>query len=292
MQHMYGAAPREAVLDGLLGFSRYCETAAGLRRRTAATSPGIVDYLGNPQALNIVFTSRAFQVGGELFDDRYVFVGPDVPGAAAAPAVVPAPASTDTPASSAAGGDARRPVIYISMGTMYNDEAGLYRACFEAFGNQPCEVVMAVGHRVDRDALRDVPSNIAVHEYVAQVDVLQRADLFVTHGGINSAHEAMLCGVPMIVLPRAADHYIVAERVAAVGAGMVLNRAQATPARLVELMERVLAEPAYRTRAAAVGETLRAAGGARRAVDAIEQFTAGQMTAGQVASGRFTGEGY
>lgn len=264
LRHLYGHAPREVTLDGLLAFAHYCEAARRLRDRYGADSPGIVDYLGNPQALNIVFTSREFQVGGDAFTSHYRFVGPSAADAA--------PRADAGCEDVALGDDDGRPVIYVSMGTMYNDEVEFYRACFDAFRGRACRVVMAVGHRVDRAALADAPANVAVREYVPQMTLLGRASLFVTHGGINSAHEAMLCGVPMIVLPRAADHYIVAERVAAVGAGIVLDRAQADAARIGELADRVLADPGYRARSAAMGVSLRAAGGSTRAADETLAF--------------------
>jgi MGT family glycosyltransferase len=112
-----------------------------------------------------------------------------------------------------------------------------------------------------------------IREYVPQMAVLANADLFITHGGINSAHEAMLNGVPMIVLPRSADHFVVAGQVAAAGAGIVLHRPKATAGRLIELQNAVLANPAYRHASAAVGQSLRAAGGYTRAADEILKYT-------------------
>jgi MGT family glycosyltransferase len=275
--HLYGGAPRALAFDGLIGFSRYYEIARRLHQHYDVDVPGLVDYLGNRQALNIVCTSRDFQIGNERFDESYVFTGPSL--------------SSFVGSTSAADSDrewtTERPLIYVSMGTMYNDEAALYRACFEAFGGRPYQVVMAVGHRIDRSLLPEAPANVLVREYVPQMDVLRCASLFVTHGGINSAHEAMLCGVPMIVLPKAADHFVVADRVAAVGAGLVLHRGEATAARLVELTERVLADPAYRTRSAAMGQSLREAGGAARAADEIQRHARAGVTARMVRAAAF-----
>jgi MGT family glycosyltransferase len=277
--HLYGGAPRALAFDGLMGFSRYYEIARRLSQHYDVDVPGIVDYLGNRQALNIVCTSRDFQIGGERFDESYVFAGPSLSS------FVGSSSTADTDSDRKWTTD--RPLIYVSMGTMYNDEAALYRACFEAFGGQPYQVVMAVGHRIDRGVLPEPPANVLVREYVPQMDVLRCASLFVTHGGINSAHEAMLCGVPMIVLPKAADHFVVAERVAAVGAGLVLHRGEASSARLVELSERVLADPAYRERSAAMGQSLREAGGAARAADEIQRHARAGVTARLVGAAAF-----
>jgi MGT family glycosyltransferase len=257
IDHLYGSASCDAALGGMIGLSIYAETARRVARRYGTKCPGMIDYLGNPQPLNIVFTSREFQIGGDAFDDRYSFVGPSIPESHGEPP---------------AGIDSHRPLIYVSMGTMYNDEADLYRECFRAFGNQNMQVVMAVGHRVDRSKLADVPPNFVIREYVPQMAVLSNADLFITHGGINSAHEAMLNGVPMIVLPRSADHFVVAGQVAAAGAGIVLHRSEATAERLMELKSAVLANPAYRHASAAMGQSLRAAGGYRRAADEILNY--------------------
>jgi MGT family glycosyltransferase len=259
MGHLYGAAPREAVFDGLLGLSRYFVTSRELSKRHGVRCPGIVDYLGNRQALNVVFTSREFQIGGGVFDDSYQFVGPSID-------------ERRDPAGLPLDELGHQPLIYISMGTMYNDEAGLYRASYEAFGGADFRVVLAVGHRVDRSKLPEPPPNFLVREYVSQLAVLELADLFITHGGINSAHEAMLQGVPMVVLPQAADHHVVAQQVEAVGAGIVLDRSKVTARGLRELTGRVLRDPAYRDRSKRMGESLRGAGGYRRAADEILAF--------------------
>lgn len=270
--HMYGSAAPAQALDGLHALTRYYESARRLRRETGAICPDVVDYLGNRQALNVVFTSREFQIGGELFGDDYVFVGPSLPDRVeeVEPALQRRP---------------NRPLVYVSMGTMYNDEAAFYGACFDAFADRPVDVVMAVGHRVNRAALPPAPANVIVREYVPQIGVLAHADVFITHGGINSAHEAMSRGVPMIVFPCAADHYVVAERVAAVGAGIVLDRARATGKTIAEAVERVLTDGRYAERSRSMGDTLRAAGGARRAADLIQRF------AGAPAAAAFTREG-
>jgi MGT family glycosyltransferase len=259
MGHLYGAAPRELALEGLVALGEYYESARRLLRAFGAVSPGIVDYLGNRQRLNLVFTAREFQIGGAAFDESYRFVGPSVAGRQD---------YADFPWQRLAG---RAPIL-ISMGTMYNDEAEFYRRCFRAFVDWGDPIVLAVGHRVDRGQLPEPPANFIVREYVPQVALLETARLFITHGGINSAHEGMLHGVPMVVLPLRADHYVVAGQVEAVGAGVVLDRSEATPERLADAARCALADPQFRARSAKMGEMLRAAGGHVRAAEEIFEF--------------------
>jgi MGT family glycosyltransferase len=260
LEYLYHSA--EAAWEGLLQLNKYFALARTIDRCYHTRCPGVIGYLGNPQALNIVFTSREFQVRGEAFDASYKFVGPAsgirMEGVA-------------TLAEFDAAG-LRGPVILIAMGTMYNEEIDLYRECFAAFGDSPYTVVMAIGHRVDPTVLGVPPSNFVVRSYVPQLEVLDRAVLFITHGGINSAHEAMLYGVPMVVLPAAADHFVIADRVEAVGSGVVLHRTAASAERLRSCVERVLDDPSYKENSRRMGVALREAGGASRAADEILAF--------------------
>ena len=253
LDHVYGSASREQLVDALAAFTRVLGIALRLDRRYGTRTPGIVDYLGNRNPLNLVLTARELQPGAEQLDGTYVFTGASLPAGC-------------TPRSR----DGRS--VLVAMGTMYNDEPELYRAVMSAFGDTELRVTLAVGTRTDRSLLPPAPRNVAVHETVPQIEALRDADLFVTHGGINSAHEAMLLGVPMIVLPRAADHHIVARQVAEAGAGVVLERSAATAARLRDLAKEVLDDPRYAKRSASLGDALRAAGGARAAADRIRGF--------------------
>jgi len=256
IEHLYGTGPSARVLEGLQGLSAYFESARRLSNRYGIACPGIINYLGNRQPLNIVFTSRDFQVGGEVFDESYKFVGPSLPEKAEDHGL-------------RISAEKSEPLIFISMGTMYNDNANFYRDCFEAFRDWPATVVMAVGHRLDRSTLAEPPRNFIVRDYVSQLAVLSQTSLFITHGGLNSAHEAMFYGVPMLVLPEQADHYVVANQVDAVGAGIVLDRRKAMPALLSKLAKELLSEPRYRQKSAAMGKSLAAAGGSKRAADEI-----------------------
>jgi MGT family glycosyltransferase len=268
MRQLYGGAPPGYALQGLLGLSTYAETARRLQVRFGIACPDIIDYLGNRQALNVVFTSRELQAGGELFGQDYAFVGPSVFEKTAA--------SEETAATAPADDD--RPLIFVSKGTLHYGDTALYRACFEAFTRQPWRVVVAVDPRVDRGLLPTPPANVVLRDDDAQRTLLPQTALCITHGGLTNTHEAMWHGVPMLVLPRAADDHAVAARVAEMGAGLLLDRAQATPERLIGLAHDVLSDTGYRDRATQLGATLRSAGGHRRAADVIQTFTQSART--------------
>jgi MGT family glycosyltransferase len=109
---------------------------------------------------------------------------------------------------------------------------------------------------------------------VPQLEILRRSALFITHGGMNSVSEALLDGVPVIVVPQVGDQYFVAQRVAALGAGVGLTPAQATPERLRALAAQVLGDGSFRDQAGRIGQSLRQAGGYQGAADEVAAFKA------------------
>jgi predicted glycosyltransferase len=77
--------------------------------------------------------------------------------------------------------------------------------------------------------------------------VLSRSDVFVTHGGCNSFHEALLHRVPVVVVPFFGDQALVARRAAELGIGVDLgdgdavDRNQPRPHLATDLAPRIAA---------------------------------------------------
>lgn len=256
----YQRLPKEVLLSGIDALHSYFEITQRLDHQYGTQSPNIVGAFSNAQPLNILFTSREFHPSGELFDDtHYKFVGPSVGMRAE---------TVDFPFEQLSGA----PLIYISLGTIFNERPDFYNACFAAFGDTPYQIVMAIGDKIDPNALATPPANFIVRRYVPQLEILQRAALFITHGGMNSTSEALLYGVPVIVVPQHGDQFLVAGRVTEVGAGLMLPAAQATQAALQGMTMQVLSAPQFKQRAQEIGKSFQAGGGAQRAADEILKF--------------------
>jgi len=259
---LYGGAAQEGLLRGLFGLNQYFDTARRIDRERGTISPGIVEYLGNPHPLNIVFTSRAFQIGAEAFGEQYRFVGPSVaPGR---------DASIDFPFALL---DPELPLIYISLGTTFFRAVDFYRACFEAFAAEPCQVVLSCGSG-GKATLGQPPNNFIVAEFVPQMQLLERASLFITHGGMNSANEGLSLGVPLLVVPQRGDQFLVGRRVDELGAGLTIHPRQANAESLRSAAVRIHQEPSFKLQASALGDSLQKAGGYLRAAEEVLAFTA------------------
>jgi MGT family glycosyltransferase len=248
----YDHAPKEMLLAGIDALNTYLMTAQRIDREFGTESPNMVEFFSNRQSLNVIFTSRYFHLAGDAYDDTYRFVGPSIE-----PAAHREPANPDP-----------RPLLFISLGTIFNNLPHFYRACFEAFGGTEYRVLMATG-KADAASLGAAPDNFELHEFVPQLQVLSQASLFLTHGGMNSVSEALWHQVPVLVFPQHGDQHLVAARVAELGAGLALRPPDIEPGRLREMADRVLHEPAFRAGARRIGASFHAAGGPRRAASEI-----------------------
>jgi UDP:flavonoid glycosyltransferase YjiC (YdhE family) len=83
--------------------------------------------------------------------------------------------------------------------------------------------VIACGSDEVARQLDPLPENVATADRIPQLALLQRATLFVTHGGLGSLKEAIASGVPVIVVPQGYDQFGNAVRVSHHGLGVGLR---------------------------------------------------------------------
>ena len=213
--------------------------------------------------LTLVFTSRQFQPKTDFIDGRFHFVGPSID-------------ATARPASDfhlEQLGENR--LIYISLGTVYSlNQTDFYQQCFAAFGDYPAQFVLSVGTQTDLASLGQIPSNFIVRQTVPQLEILQKADLFISHGGMNSIDESLFYGVPLIVIPQQMEQLINGRQVERLGAGILLGSrppyGRVNTEKLRESAEAILTNPQYRQAAQKIGKSFQKAGGFRQTVAHIE----------------------
>ncbi|MFI6264603.1 macrolide family glycosyltransferase [Micromonospora sp. NPDC051006] len=234
----------------------YLRSRWELRRRYDTGALPLVDLANIRQPLNLVYTSRAFHPAADSFDRSYRFVGASI-GAR--------PVDSSFPVD-----QLRDPVLYASLGTVFEAGPRLLRSFAEALAPLGGTVIVSTGH-TDPAALGALPANVIAHRSVPQPEVLARAALFITHGGVNSVNEALYAGVPMLVIPQGADQSLVASRVVELDAGLSIRTEDVNVEVVRGLAQRLLDEPRFRAGADALRVAQREAGGYSRAADELER---------------------
>lgn len=191
----------------------------------------------------IVYTSKQFQPMSETFSDKYAFVGPSI-----------------RQVSDSLNERKSRKLIYISLGTVLNQNKDFYQNCFKAFADSGYDIMMSVGEKTEISTLGRIPNNFTVKKYVDQIAILQKADVFITHCGMNSVNESLHFGVPMVLFPLHSEQRIVADRVVELGAGIQLKGNR--PKYLAKAAADVLEDRRFLENAQKLSATFRNAGGA------------------------------
>lgn len=197
----------------------------------------------------VVYTSPEFQPCSDTFSDKYSFVGPCIREAKEVLEKM------------------RDKRVYISLGTVNNAMADFYQNCVKAFMDSDYEVIMSVGNNTDIESLGELPEHIRVFHSVDQIGVLQQADVFLSHCGMNSANESLYHSVPLVMFPQTQEQGGVAFRIAELEAGIHLEKNDSACIR--SSIDAVLADEKYRQNAATIAESFRKSGGAKVAAQAI-----------------------
>lgn len=219
----------------------------------------IYELLNHNPDLNIVYTSRQFQVHNEDFDGKqFVFIGPSIGGRLH---------ESDIPFD-----QMKEKIVYISLGTVSTNSLDFFKTCIKAFKDTNVSIIMSIGKQITIEDLGTIPTNFNIYPFVPQVAVLEHTDLFITHCGMNSANEAMYYGIPVIGVPQRGDQPIVAKRMRELGLGEVIDKKHVTAASLRTMTGKILNDSTYQSNMAKLRQGMRSAGGYSKAADEIERY--------------------
>ncbi len=143
----------------------------------------------------------------------------------------------------------RRPTVYVTMGTVFNDTPGVFEAVLDGLRHAPFNVIVTIGRDRDPAELGTQPPNVHVERWIPQSLLFGHCDAVVCHGGSGTMLAALSHGLPLLVLPRGANQFWNAERCAALGAARVLDDTDVDPAAVRRELDDLLGRPDYRVSA-------------------------------------------
>jgi len=165
--------------------------------------------------------------------------------------------------------------VYVTLGTIFNQEAGdLFRRVLTGLAALPAEVVATVGHQIDPIEVGPLPSNVRVESFVPLAHILgdTDVDVVVSHGGSGTVIATLAFGLPQVILPLGADQPLNADRCVALGVGIALDALHSSPTAIREATETVLTTETYRARASRVRAEIASLPDARHAGTLLERL--------------------
>ena len=243
---------KQSLLEGIrmmISMSKANKSLQKLRDKGYSVKNALSIIANSNDTNTIVYTSPEFQPCAETFSNKYTFVGPSIRPYKAMEL------------------KSNRELIYISLGTVNNQNISFYQNCIRAFRNSRYEVIISVGNMTDVDKLGEIPENITIKKYVDQLAVLQQAKLFITHCGMNSVNEALYFKVPLILFPQTKEQEGVAYRVHELDAGIYLENCDSDT--IIEAVETINTDIKYRESAERIANSFHRCGGPKLAADKV-----------------------
>jgi polyene glycosyltransferase len=160
------------------------------------------------------------------------------------------------------------PVAFVNLGTFARAGSALTTRMAEGLQSDDFRALWVL-----RGPQPDIPPNVRVEQWVpSQVSVLAHPNVraFVSHCGVNSVHESLFAGTPVVGIPLLADQQDMALRVVDAGVGVLLDKQSFKSVDLRSGIHDVQRNDSYRRAIPVVQSSFRLAGGVKRAADLIE----------------------
>lgn len=164
-----------------------------------------------------------------------------------------------------------RPLIFGALGTHLGATTRIWRTIAESCLDLDAQLVISLGGRGRPENYRDLPGRPLVVAFAPQRELLKRATLMITHGGLNSVMEALAEGVPLITLPAFGDQPGVAMRVATAGVGESLSQKSCRTDTLRPFLKRVFTGASYKAHASVLQNAIHKTRGIQEAADIVER---------------------
>ena len=158
--------------------------------------------------------------------------------------------------------DEHKPLIYCTLGSLLPFKfparsSQFFQMFMDAMAQRPAwQGVVTVGNYLKPDEF-NCPDNVFITSVAPQVEMLKRASLMISHGGVTGVKESAFMGVPMLLMPVYYDEFGNAARVVYHGLGARLRLKEVSALELGRLIDRVLEDSSYSERAKLMSEKLR-----------------------------------
>jgi UDP:flavonoid glycosyltransferase YjiC (YdhE family) len=166
-----------------------------------------------------------------------------------------------------------RPLVLVSLGTTFQDQAALIQRVIDALATLPVRGLVTLGGVFSAADFR-APDHVVAVASAPHQQILPQARAVIAHGGHGTTLKALAHGVPVLSLPLGRDQADNAVRVVEAGAGLTLPARAGTRA-LAEAVDRLLHEPRFAAGARRLAEQIAREVEADRAISELEGLARG-----------------
>ena len=167
--------------------------------------------------------------------------------------------------------DPARKAVLVTMGTANTDATGNFlRECAQALGRRPdLQPIFAD----PANALAELDLAVIRRPWLPQQALLPHLSAVICHAGHNTVCESLAHGVPLIVAPIRDDQPVIAEQVAATGAGLRLRFTHTRATHVTRAIDQLLTDGSFAEAARKIADSFTRTGGAPTAANALEALT-------------------
>jgi len=165
-----------------------------------------------------------------------------------------------------------RPTVYATLGTAYNRTPDVFSAILAALRDEPFNLIVTLGPGHDPADFGEQPPQVHIERYIPQSLIFPHCHIIITHGGSGTVRTAIDHGLPMVIIPIAADMPDNARRCAALGLARIIAPHERTPDAIREATRTLLHDPRYRQNAERLRDEAQALPGLEYAVELLERL--------------------
>lgn len=130
--------------------------------------------------------------------------------------------------------------ILITLGTVWNEADNLLHRLIASVQNEPLNVIVATGREQTSLDAESYPRHVKIVPYIAFTDLVPKLSAAIFHGGFVSLLTFLNGGLPVLVAPLAADHFMNARLVESAGVGATIDANAATETSIREALIAVM----------------------------------------------------
>jgi UDP:flavonoid glycosyltransferase YjiC (YdhE family) len=166
----------------------------------------------------------------------------------------------------------RRPTVYATLGTAYNRTPDIFATILAALRDEPINLIVTLGPGHDSDDFGAQPPHVHLERCIPQRLLFPHCDLVITHRGSGTVRTALAHGLPMVIIPIAADQPENAQQCAALVLARIISSRDRTATAIREATRTVLSDPRYRQNAARLHNEMESLPGPEYAVALLERL--------------------